>query len=166
MAKGMTRRGFLAAGAALGSGVAILGSGNLHANAPSNAGPELPTRVPGAPRVKVLHFHFLRTEVTGVEYLNSSGKWDSVCIPVFYIGPNGEILSRSQSSQAIPLSSPVARTVLEREMTRVSAVTLHRVATMVLVTSDHPDAKDGVGIAVIPHNVALGPIYKYGCVIR
>lgn len=136
--------------------------------------PTLPTRIPGMLGVKVLHFHFSRTEAPIIEYLSSHGTWDSTHVPTFHFGPNGKILSRSESSKAIPLSDPVAQKALEEQMTVAAAATLNGgrgllerlFATMALITSDYPDNKDGVGILVLSHNFFLGPIYKYGEINR
>ena len=132
--------------------------------------PTLPTMIPGMLGVKVLHFHFLKTEAPIVEYLSPRGTWDSAQVPAFHFGPDGKVLGRRESSKAVPLSDPVAQTALVEQMAIAAASALNGgrnfldrlFATMVLVTSDYPDNKDGVGILVVNHHLVLGPIHKYG----
>ena len=136
--------------------------------------PTLPTRIPGMLGVKVLHFHFSRMECPVVEYLSPRGTWDSAQVSTFHFGPDGKVLGRRESSKAIPLSDPVAQEALMDQMAVSAAVALNGgrtfldrlFATMVLVTSDYPDNKDGVGILVVNHNLVLGPIHKYGEINR
>jgi len=168
----MIRRSFLSLGAML----PFLGI-------KAEEAPRFPNSVPGFPEVTVRHVHFKRSELPSLEFksIKPHGRlavrhkrpdifgrrtvWESVTVPLFHINAQGKVISWRNRKEAAPLTDPVVQRGLVENMVACTKAAIKTSTkwsgTLMIVTSDHPDNKNGVGLCFL-ENTAPDQIFRYG----